>query len=437
MARILVVEDEDFFRLAVAQYLQGKGHTVTQAANGKIAQDILSSTDVDVIISDVQMPHMNGVELLEWVKSEKPTPFILMTGFTNLLETQSAYDLGADEFLAKPFKNSELVEAIKRLENKESGHPKSGGASSSIDAEFCRVSIEEFVSRNQIDFDVYVRLATEKYVKIGQKGDLIPADSIRAYREKGIAFLYIRKDDFGALVGLHLESSSPQQLAETLAQNSEQIIDAHLRARGVDTTSFEEAKEFFKTSLAVVLKHGEALELLSRLKEMSTPTYIHSLGTSLYSVMMARKMGFTSSQLFFKLALAGLFHDIGKTALPRDLIERPPDELSEKERAELESHPAKGKEILANLKVIPSDVIQMVYEHHEDCVGQGYPNHLVKNQLHPLSRVLITANVFVEHAISSGQGPDSSALEVIRLIENTYLDRLDKNSLQTLKQLFQ
>lgn len=441
MAKILVVEDEDFFRSALRQYLSARGHIVVEAPNGKVARDIIGSTELDLILSDVQMPFLDGVELLEWVKKSKPTPFILMTGFSNLLETKSAFDLGADGFLAKPFKNQELIEVIGSVLNK--------GATEeheieNLDVQFCKVSIEEFVSRKQIDFDVYVRLSEKKYVKIGHAGSEIPTDRIAIYKNKGILFLHIRKEDFDKLVGFNLQvmntlkgrSEVSSEKKAQFMKYTEEVLLERVFVAGVEEHAYSEAKDFLGSTVTVITENNESFQLISVLNEHSDFIYAHSLGVSLYSIMMARKLGYSSSQVFFKLGLAGLFHDVGKKEIPREILEKPRPLLTQKERALIETHPLRGREILLALKGMPSDVIQLVYEHHEDCIGQGYPNRLVKHQLHPLSKILITANLFVEHVVKGPHNPGMTPGDAIRHLESLYLDRLDKTALDALKQIF-
>lgn len=118
MTKILVVEDDQFFRDAICDLLKKKGYEVFEASNGKVAQEVILVQNFDVILSDIQMPSLTGIELLKWTQDKNiTTPFILMTGFSMLLETQSAYDLGAKEFISKPFQQSELLELIKKTTN--------------------------------------------------------------------------------------------------------------------------------------------------------------------------------------------------------------------------------------------------------------------------------------------------------------------------------
>jgi CheY-like chemotaxis protein len=114
MLNILLVEDDPDLREAIYDLLSRK-YTVTQAENGKVGQELLEVEHFDLVISDAQMPQMNGVDLLRWIKKEKPTPFILMTGYSDLLETQSIFSLNIDNFIIKPFQNIDLLTAIQEV----------------------------------------------------------------------------------------------------------------------------------------------------------------------------------------------------------------------------------------------------------------------------------------------------------------------------------
>lgn len=153
MAKILVVEDDEFFRKAICDLLKRKGHVIFEAPHGRAAVEIISMQDFELVISDIQMPGMTGVELLEWSIKTKPVPFIIMTGFSTLLETKSAYDLGAKDFISKPFKVADLVLIIDKILGVQAGNPVVSDA-----CEFCKISINEFVSGNKIEFDVFVKL---------------------------------------------------------------------------------------------------------------------------------------------------------------------------------------------------------------------------------------------------------------------------------------
>lgn len=440
MARILIVEDDGAFRSALKDYLVTKKHHVNEAPNGKVGREIISSVELDLVICDVQMPFLNGVELLEWVKSHKPVPFILMTGFTNLIETQKAAELGADGFLAKPFRNIELLEMIEELIKR----PEDCDKPMVRHSDFCKVSIEEFVARPKVEFDVYVRLSEHKYLKVAHKGQLLDVNRIQVYKEKGMNFLYIHKDDFGKLVDFNL------QVAELLKRNPAVPLEKRLSflkytgevileqcfVNGVSREAFDDAKEYFNTTINILSESKEVIDILDVLKLHSDAIYAHSVGVAMYSVMLARRLGHTAPGTFFKLSMAGLFHDIGKKEIDRAILQKPRLQTTVAERALIESHVVRGREILEAIKGVPSDVVQMVFEHHEDNAGLGYPRHLNASQLHPLSRILIVANRFVERAIKSGDADPLPGPQAVKYLMTYEADRLDGKVMRALASLF-
>jgi putative nucleotidyltransferase with HDIG domain len=440
MASILVVEDDDDLRSTLSQYLVSKNHEVVEASNGKAAIEMLKHKNFDVVLSDVQMPEMNGVQLLEWVKAQHTAKFIMMTGFTNLLETKTAHDLGADEFLSKPFRIDDLTVAISKVLS----HAGTQSDTENLDGIYCKVSIEDFMSKQQIELDLYVRLSESKYVKIGHQGQPMPRERILTYRDKGVTHLHIRKDEFNKLVGFQLSNlkdlkthpATPLQKKLDFIKFSNDLILEKAFVAGVDREAYDAASEFLSSTVQIITEHPDVFDLLAALNDHSNAIYAHSLGVSLYAMMIARKMEFTSSQLFFKIGIAGLFHDIGKKDIDSEILEKSRPLLTQKERALIESHVTLGKNALSKIKDIPSDVVRMVTEHHEDNHGQGYPAGLDKNSLHPLSKVLIVANHFAEYAIKGPHNPGMTALAAIKQMDATYGERLDRTALDALRDIF-
>lgn len=101
--RVMVVDDEATVRDSWNRYLTQSGFEVVTAEDGNSAVSELSKKPVDVVISDLRMPGIDGLQLLEWVHDKKPdTPFILLTGYGNEEVERKAKDLGAYGYLNKP-----------------------------------------------------------------------------------------------------------------------------------------------------------------------------------------------------------------------------------------------------------------------------------------------------------------------------------------------
>lgn len=438
MANILVVEDDGFFRKAVCALLKKKGHTVSEASNGKLAAMSIKSHKFDVVVSDIQMPEMNGIELLQWSIKNKQVPFIIMTGFSTLLETQSAYDLGAKEFISKPFKNSEFLDLITKVVNGEKLEVVESGDS------FCKLLIDEFVSGKKVEFDIYVKLSETKFVKIAHMGEDIPKERILHYKEKGVKHLYITKEGFSRLVGFNLNIADLLQTNKKISSEKKvnflkytgEVILAKAFIGGVDREVFVQAQTFVNLTISAITESKECLDLLSMLNSHSDHIYAHSVGVSIYSFLIAQKMGFESNQAFFKLSMAGMFHDIGKKEIMVEVLNKHRSLLTAEEKKMMDSHVMRGQEILLSIKGIPEGVAQLVYEHHEDIAGLGYPMGSAKTYQHPLSTILQLANLFVGLALDGPHNSGMNGKDAIKILENTYAGRYDVNAMNALKMLF-
>lgn len=107
--RILVVDDEESIREFLEIMLKKEGFEITLAEDGAVAKDILSKKTFDMIISDLQMPNMNGIELLKHVKDSSPdTVFMMITAFGTTETAVEAMKMGAYDYITKPFKIDEV-----------------------------------------------------------------------------------------------------------------------------------------------------------------------------------------------------------------------------------------------------------------------------------------------------------------------------------------
>ncbi|MFV1958410.1 MAG: response regulator, partial [Planctomycetota bacterium] len=116
--RILVVDDEAEMREFLQEILAERGYVVAAAAGAEEALGALAEREFHLVVSDIRMPGMDGVTLLERVKAQTGfTPFvILITAFGDVEDTVRLIDRGAYDYLIKPFKMDQLLVAVKRAE---------------------------------------------------------------------------------------------------------------------------------------------------------------------------------------------------------------------------------------------------------------------------------------------------------------------------------
>jgi len=114
-ATILVVDDEEMLRNLLRKILVKEGYRVLTASSAPEALEKLASESIDLVISDVQMPEMDGFELLKALKKDYPQiGVIVMTAYGDAYTVRDALLLGADEYITKPFKSFEVVMVVER-----------------------------------------------------------------------------------------------------------------------------------------------------------------------------------------------------------------------------------------------------------------------------------------------------------------------------------
>ena len=115
MANLLIVDDELGMRQFLTHLFQREGHTVRAAENGREALELMRAVPADLVVSDVRMPDMNGIELLRSARELFPAvEVVLMTAFANVDTAREAFLLGAYDFVQKPFDNDLLKETVTR-----------------------------------------------------------------------------------------------------------------------------------------------------------------------------------------------------------------------------------------------------------------------------------------------------------------------------------
>ncbi|MDH3891337.1 MAG: response regulator [candidate division Zixibacteria bacterium] len=115
-ASVLVVDDESFIRQILSRIVSREGYQVHQASDGKDALKSLAETPCQIVISDIKMPNMDGIELLSEIKANYAhVSVILITAYAGEYSVQDALSAGADAFITKPFKNVEIAETLRNV----------------------------------------------------------------------------------------------------------------------------------------------------------------------------------------------------------------------------------------------------------------------------------------------------------------------------------
>lgn len=424
---ILLVDDDPGFRAVCKEYLSSFSANIVEASNGKEASSIVGLNEFDLILSDVKMPVMHGIELLHFIKRNHPqVVFALMTGFSDILDAKEAHEMGASAFLCKPFKGQELEDLI--LRNFSKSHQ--------IDLErkadkedpikdFCSLPIEDFVTGSKVLFPIYLKLSDRKMIKISNQGEDLPRDMLARLKSKGINYLYIKNEDFKAYtlmvndLGLKIKNSPlpKEKKAKFFEEVTKQIYRLGM-AKDLDQELFDLAQSNLNVTLSIYAECKDTSSLIDDMMNSGNDLFAHSLNVSILATAMAKNIGWTSPSKLFLVSTAGLFHDVGKKDFSEEMLAKPFSKLSDEERELYMKHSEIGAELVKALDTFPDGLDQIIMHHHEQVDGSGFPNGFGRVKIHPVAKMINIADAFCHELVI--RKSSSAALDAILVNKACY-----------------
>ena len=112
---MLVVDDEPIVREVVIRYLEREGYRTLEAEDGEVARDVLARSSPDIVVLDVMLPGADGLELCRWIRSTSELPVIMLTARGEEADRIVGLELGADDYVTKPFSPRELAARVKTV----------------------------------------------------------------------------------------------------------------------------------------------------------------------------------------------------------------------------------------------------------------------------------------------------------------------------------
>jgi DNA-binding response OmpR family regulator len=115
VSTVLVVDDEPIVRDVVVRYLEREGHRTLEAATGDDARDLLERESPSLVVLDVMLPGLSGLELCRWIRSRSDLPIVMLTALGEEADRIVGLEVGADDYLTKPFSPRELAVRVRNL----------------------------------------------------------------------------------------------------------------------------------------------------------------------------------------------------------------------------------------------------------------------------------------------------------------------------------
>ncbi len=304
------------------------------------------------------------------------------------------------------------------------------------------VPIQEFVGRDTIPVDVYILLGGKKYLLVGKNGQ--PMDRIRKYMEKGLDRIYMRISDYSYFMHLLITEAASGVSASDATdltrvvnlQSAMESVYRELAENGLDESVINHVKMVNHVTLTLVAKNPRLTDLFARLVKTRPNIAEYSMMVSVISAMIGVAQEWTKPGTIEKLALGGFLHEVGRTKLPRELLDKPVSSMTKDELVIYQNHTEIGYQLLLQLKSVPEDVLDIVREHHERADGSGFPRGIKDLQMNPLAKVVAVATAFCDDYFSvvDGNAAEKARFALGKMLSNQH--QFNRDALKALNKLF-
>lgn len=183
-----------------------------------------------------------------------------------------------------------------------------------------------------------------------------------------------------------------QRAAKLCERSKAAVVSMFADARMGQALQFEQAGELVEEISDSIMRHPNALISLARLKNADEYTYMHSVAVCALMIALARQLDLNEAQVR-EAGLAGLLHDIGKMAIPNEVLNKP-GKLTDNEFASVRNHPEAGSRMLLESKQVSALVLDVCLHHHEKMDGTGYPHRLEGEQISLYARMGAVCDVY-------------------------------------------
>lgn len=448
--RILVVDDEKVIRDILSDFLKEEGYAVTTVEDGAAAMEELHRASYNLVISDLKMPKMGGLELVQQITEESlPVLTVIMTGFGTVETAIEAMKRGAYDYILKPFKVEEVVHIVQRgLDRQRLQHENirlkdalsiyriSEAIATSLSVDTVLDLVLD-ATLDAVDADVVSLLLedpqregrfTERMRKVSQR----QTTDVLAPMLKLDEVLPVFRDDRPLLVHGSRASQFLEQPSAPLSKQLVSFCSIPLKLKGriigmLNVYSYTRGSKFSEgqrkmlyvlgSRAAVSIENARLYENLvdankdltaanvsleenfkqtiigfaHALEESDRYTRGHSERVSTYARLIAIGLRLSEPDIA-TVVKVGLMHDVGKIGIRNDKLNKP-GKLTPEELAMFRSHPAKGKRILEPIPFM-RDIVPGCYCHHEAWDGSGYPQGLMEDQIPLIGRIVAVADAY-------------------------------------------
>ncbi len=270
--------------------------------------------------------------------------------------------------------------------------------STNLDSKYFRFSVDRLIDNSVTDFDMFLNIGSHVILYSGHGYKWARAE-LTGLIGSGYQHFWIRPEDspkaaiYEKMAKLPLISKQlrPEDRLQSI-QDIGATFTRYLFEGEITASVVRKAEELATAVVECVQEDPGCIKAISGLANHDAYTYLHSIRVAAYATATAIQMGFSDSDVLRSIALGGIYHDIGKSNVPLDIINKS-GPLLESEWVLMRSHPNEG------LKKIDGTCLhhvsrEIIIHHHERLNGSGYPHGLTKDSLLPEVQIATLADIF-------------------------------------------
>lgn len=450
MTATLIISPDIDWSTKAQKNLLGQGFVCDIAHNGKDGQLKAYHTNYEFFFLDLEVKNNSGIEVVKYLRSSKPQAHVFVTISSPeilealLLSEKSLLKMGVKKVLFEaPFDSlSEHIKGLGKIKTWESVQEvkevqKDETESEIGDSEFSRIKINELYSNSIAIFDYFLRLKSNRYIKIIHKGEKPSVDQLRNYESNGAEYIYFKTKDREAFISYqnHLAKEAikkPTPGSTAVYKMMKSATDKYLEealTTGIRPALLEEGKAICQNMYDAAKSDAGLKKFLSDYEEFNPEEFSHSFLVSFFSTIICKNISWVGTKSLNTLALGALFHDIGVLQLPAEIRERDYELLTPEEKVLYKTHPVLGSEAMKSIPGMNSGVLLIIEQHQELVNGTGYPRGITGNNIYPLAKVVALADKFAYYVKEYGEAPKSALKGFVTNTDNLlhYDSELIKN----------
>jgi len=299
---------------------------------------------------------------------------------------------------------------------------------------YFKVRINTLIPNKPTTFDLHVRINNQNilYLRAGDK--LEPTKILTLNnRDTGHHFL-IKESDRQAYRSYVQDQMTSDDLnvrekATLLRESSMSLVEEIFENPDVNK-ALDGSRPVIQQFVQFMESEPQGMGQLISLSGHDFYTYNHSLDVGIYSLGLAAVLGYSKTDLE-DMGMAALFHDIGKRHVSLDILcKKGP--LSDSEWAQMQKHPQFGLMILNENPLVSEGVKSACFEHHESWAGNGYPQQIPGNEIHPFARIVAITDTYDAMTTQRSYNTPLSPIDALTMMKEKLHGRYDPDMLKAM-----